>query len=86
MIQADAKCVNNGAKVNEAITAINPLLNMGIALGSVAAPKVSFTADSVQIILPDARAMTDTEVEIVAENNTPSTLWFASSSVQGYDN
>jgi len=86
MIVADAKCANNGAKVNEAITAINPLLNMDIALGNVAAPKVSFTTDSVQIILPDARAMTDTEVEIVDENNTPSTLWFASSSVQGYDN
>jgi len=86
MITANAKCANNGAKVNEAIMAINPLLNMGIALGNVAAPNVSFTADSVQIILPDARGLTDTEFEIIAENNTPSTLWFASSSVQGYDN
>ena len=85
MIVANAKCANNGAKVNEAIMAINPLLNMGIVLGNVAAPKVSFTADSVQIILPDARAMTDTAVEIVADNNTPSTLWFASSDKQEYE-
>ena len=85
MIVENAKCVNNGAKVNECINAINPLLNMGITMGSGYDPQVKFSSDSVQVVLPDASAMTDTEIEIVADNNTPSTLWFASSDKQEYE-
>jgi len=41
MISPDAKCVVNGEKLNEAIEALNGLLNMSIMVGTSETPQVT---------------------------------------------
>lgn len=84
MIIADAKCVVNGPKVNEAIDAINSLLNMDIIIGNVSQPQIQFSSSAVQIVIPPAGGgSTNEQLDIVDSNNAASSRWFLTTTEQG---
>ena len=83
MIQANAKCVVNGDKVNEVINALNPLLNMDIIIGDVAKPQIQYGGGSIQIVIPPGGATTNEELDVVDSGNTASTRWFVTTTEQG---
>ena len=90
MIQPDAKCVVNGAKVNEAITALNPLLAMSVGyIGGGKPPQVTYSDGEVKILLPLADSVAGfslEELDIVDTDNAASSRYFmtSSSSVSTY--
>ena len=83
MISADAKCVVNGPKVNEVIDALNPLLNMSIAVGDVSYPQINSGESGVQILIPDALSFANEELDVVDSSNSPSTRWFITNTSAG---
>jgi len=83
MITPNAKCVVNGPKVNEVITALNPLLDMSIIVGDGAEPRIQYGGGGVQIVLPAAGENANEQLDVVDSNNTASTRWFITSSSQG---
>jgi hypothetical protein len=90
MIQPDAKCVVNGAKVNEAIMALNPLLAMSVGyIAGGKPPQVTYNDGEVKILLPLADSVDGfslEELDIVDTNNAASSRYFmtSSSSVSTY--
>lgn len=90
MIQPDAKCVVNGAKVNEAIMALNPLLAMSVGyIAGGKPPQVTYSDGEVKILLPLADSVDGfslEELDIVDTNNAASSRYFmtSSSSVSTY--
>ena len=90
MIQPDAKCVVNGAKVNEAITALNPLLAMSVGyIGGGKPPQVTYSDGEVKILLPLADSVDGfslEELDIVDTSNAASSRYFmtSTSSVSTY--
>ena len=90
MITPDAKCVVNGAKVNEAIMALNPLLSMSVGyIGGGKPPQVTYTDGEVKILLPLADSVEGfllEELDVVDSNNAASSRYFmtSSSSVSTY--
>ena len=90
MIQPDAKCVVNGAKVNEAIVALNPLLAMSVGyIGGGKPPQVTYSDGEVKILLPLADSVAGfslEELDIVDTNNAASSRYFmtSASSVSTY--
>jgi len=90
MIQPDAKCVVNGAKVNEAITALNPLLAMSVGyIGGGKPPQVTYSDGEVKILLPLADSVDGfslEELDIVDTSNVASSRYFmtSTSSVSTY--
>ena len=83
MITPDAKCVVNGPKVNEAIDAINSLLNMNIIIGNVKQPQIQYSSSAVQIVIPPGGGSTNEELDIVDSNNTAAKRWFLTTLEQG---
>jgi len=83
MIQPDAKCVVNGAKVNEAIMALNPLLAMSVGyIGGGKPPQVTYSDGEVKILLPLADSVDGfslEELDIVDTNNAASSRYFMTS-------
>lgn len=83
MITPDAKCVNNGKKVNETISALNPLL--GMSVGYTAGgnpPQVTYNDAEVKILLPLADSVEGfslEELDIVDSNNAASSRYFMTS-------
>jgi hypothetical protein len=90
MIQPDAKCVVNGAKVNEAIMALNPLLAMSVGyIGGGKPPQVTYSDGEVKILLPLADSVDGfslEELDIVDTDNAASSRYFmtSTSSVSTY--
>ena len=85
MIATDAKCAANGCKINnEIIPALNLLLKMTAVIGNVIQPQWQYSSDGgIQLVLPPAGATTNLEIEVVDDNNTPSTRWFIRTENQG---
>ena len=83
MITADAKCVVNGPKLNEAINALNPLLGMDIIIGNVSQPEIKYSSDSVQIVIPPGGGSTNEQLDVVDANNTAAQRWFMTTDEQG---
>ena len=83
MITPDAKCVNNGKKVNEAINAINPLLGMSVGYTAGGTPpQVTYSDTEVKILLPLADSVEGfslEELDIVDTNNAASSRYFMTS-------
>ena len=83
MITPDAKCVNNGKKVNEAINAINPLLGMSVGYTAGGTPpQVTYSDTEVKILLPLADSVEGfslEELDIVDSNNAASSRYFMTS-------
>jgi len=83
MIQPDAKCVVNGAKVNEAIMALNPLLAMSVGyIGGGKPPQVTYSDGEVKILLPLADSVDGfslEELDIVDTDNAASSRYFMTS-------
>jgi len=83
MITPDAKCVNNGKKVNEAIKAINPLLGMSVGYTAGGTPpQVTYSDTEVKILLPLADSVEGfslEELDIVDSNNAASSRYFMTS-------
>ena len=90
MIQPDAKCVVNGAKVNEAIMALNPLLAMSVGyIAGGKPPQVTYSDGEVKILLPLADSVDGfslEELDIVDTDNAASSRYFmtSASSVSTY--
>ena len=90
MIAQDAKCINNGKKLNEAIGALNPLLAMSVGYtGGGKPPQVSYSDGEVKILLPLADSVDGfslEELDIVDTNNAASSRYFmtSASSVSTY--
>ena len=83
MIQPDAKCVVNGAKVNEAIMALNPLLAMSVGyIAGGKPPQVTYSDGEVKILLPLADSVDGfslEELDIVDTSNAASSRYFMTS-------
>ena len=83
MITPDAKCVNNGKKVNEAINAINPLLGMSVGYTAGGTPpQVTYSDTEVKILLPLADSVEGfslEELDVVDSNNAASSRYFMTS-------
>ncbi|MGB1179357.1 MAG: hypothetical protein ACPG4J_08855 [Lentibacter algarum] len=83
MIEPNAKCVVNGSKLNEAIDALNALLNIDITMADVSEPQVKYGAGGVQIVIPAPDAFANELLDVVDYNNSASTRWFITSSLSG---
>ena len=84
MISPDAKCVVNGEKLNEAIEALNGLLNMSIMVGTSETPQVKISSGSTQIVLPPSGgADTNELLDIVDANNTAAQRYFLTTEEAG---
>jgi len=83
MIEPNAKCVVNGSKLNEAIDALNALLNIDITMADVSEPQVKYGAGGVQIVIPAPDGFANELLDVVDSSNSASTRWFVTSSVSG---
>jgi len=83
MIEPNAKCVVNGSKLNEAIDALNALLNIDITMADVSEPQVKYGGSGVQIVIPAPDGFANELLDVVDSSNSASTRWFVTSSVSG---
>ena len=82
MIQANAKCIVNGDKVNETIMAVNSLMNVDIVVGNVDEPQVKYFPEGFLIVLPRGSSYTNEELYYVDANNDVASRWFVTSTTQ----
>ena len=82
MIQANAKCIVNGDKVNETIMAVNSLMNVDIVVGNVDEPQVKYFSEGFLIVLPRGSSYANEELNYVDVNNDVASRWFVTSASQ----
>ena len=82
MIQANAKCIVNGDKVNETIMAVNSLMNVDIVVGNVDEPQVKYFSEGFLIVLPRGSSYANEELYYVDANNEVASRWFVTSTTQ----
>jgi len=82
MIQANAKCIVNGDKVNETIMAVNSLMNVDIVVGNVDVPQVKYFSEGFLIVLPRGSSYANEELYYVDTNNDVASRWFVTSASQ----
>ena len=82
MIQANAKCIVNGDKVNETIMAVNSLMNVDIVVGNVDVPQIKHFPTGFLIVLPRGSSYANEELYYVDTNNDVASRWFVTSTSQ----